>query len=503
MSGWVGRTAGPLSVAGMEACWLAGGLWLVEQRVALGVPPWWVLAGLPAAFAVWRLSRPLGRRWRAGVGVGAGLVWTVAMVLLAGVPGLEPIGHARMAAAIAALGVLKGGPTPSQLAAAAAAAAWVCGLRTAAKPIDLERVLGEFQLGLMLFFIVLFCAAQWDLALTLISPTLVLFFLFFLGGAAITQGLGRGGWLHSGFRGPWVAVVAGHAVLVLGAGAALAAAVTPEALALVLAGVKAVWDAVTGLIAALIAFLVRFLPQPDMGAHPPLGGGAGAAPETGSVPDLLRIPDLIRSIAQFLVGAFWVGLFALSLWRIAGEVAAWLRRQAAGTDGAEIEVIPGALRQDLLRALRWLRVRLSRWWGRLRGALGAPPVAGPSPPEIAAVRRTYRQLLRWAAAGDGRTKPRASSLPGSAPGGPRQARISSASPGLMNACATATKPRRPKPSRGLRCAWRMWENRGCGRPVRIEKRRADEGRVGRDGGRHPGGGGRVSAQFGAGGDRAA
>ncbi len=389
MSGRAARAAGPLSVGGMEACWLAGALWLVEQRVALGVPLWWILAGLPAAFAAWRSTRPLGRRWRAGVGVGAGLVWTAALVLLAGDPGPDPVGRARMAAAIAALGVLKGGPTPSQIAAAAAAAAWVCGIRTAAKPIDLGRILGEFQFGLMLLLVVLFCAAQWDLALTLISPTLVVFFLFFLGGAAITQGLGRGGWLHGSFRGPWVAVAAGHTLLVLVAGAALAAAVTPEALALVLAGVKALWDVVTGLIAAVIAFLVRFLPQPDMGVHPPLGGGAGPAPETGSVPELLRIPDLIRSIAQFLVGAFWVGLFALSLWRIAAEVAAWLRRQATGTDDAEIEVIPGALRQDLRRVLRWLRERLARWWGRLGGAFGLIRAAETSAPEIAAVRRIY------------------------------------------------------------------------------------------------------------------
>jgi hypothetical protein len=390
----------------MEACWLASGLWLAERRAAAGtLPVGWVLAGLPAAFALWRLTRGLGRRLQAGVGIGAGLVWTLAVVLIADPQGPAPIDPGRLAAAIAALGTLAGGAVPGQLAAAAAAAAWACGIRVAAKPIDLEGVLAEFQLGLLVFLIVLFCAAQWDLALGRFTPAVVVFFLSFLCGAAVSQGLARGGWLHGSFRGPWLAVVAGHAALALGAGALLAAAVTPEALALVLAGLGAVWDAVTDLLAALMAFLARILPQPDMGVHPPFGGGGGGAPEPGNAPDLWRIPDLIRSVVQFLVAGLWAGLFGLALWRIAGQVAAWLRRQAAGGDGAEIEVISGALGDDLRRVLRWLQARLSRWLGRLRRAIGRGGPAKRSSPGAASVERIYRRLLAWSAAGGCRRGP--------------------------------------------------------------------------------------------------
>jgi hypothetical protein len=148
-------------------------------------------------------------------------------------------------------------------------------------------------------------------------------------------------------------------------------------------------------VVRFIAFLARLIPQPEIKPYP-AGGGAGSAPrDPSAVADLLQIPDYVRRIAAFIVAAFWVVLFGVCLWRMASQVAAWLRRQMNAPDGAEVETLRGAWRQDLRRLLR----RLRGWFVWLGYALGRRGAADPLPEEAAAVRRLYRSLLAWSAAG--------------------------------------------------------------------------------------------------------
>jgi hypothetical protein len=84
---------------------------------------------------------------------------------------------------------------------------------------------------------------------------------------------------------------------------------------------------------------------------------------------------------------------------VASQIAAWLRRQVNDLDTAQVESLPGSFRQDLLRLLRYLRRRIAGWVGWLGYAIGRRLPKNAMPDESMAVRRMYRGLLAWSAAG--------------------------------------------------------------------------------------------------------
>jgi hypothetical protein len=104
-------------------------------------------------------------------------------------------------------------------------------------------------------------------------------------------------------------------------------------------------------------------------------------------------------MAAWLVSAFWVVLFAVCLWRMASQIAGWLRRQMNGMEGAQIETFPGSFRQDVLRWLRYICRRVAGWMDWLSYAIGRKTLTEATPAETAAVRRVYRRLLSWSAGG--------------------------------------------------------------------------------------------------------
>jgi len=170
-------------------------------------------------------------------------------------------------------------------------------------------------------------------------------------------------------------------------------------LKLALGFLETIWDTLIEWVVRLIAFLVRLIPQPEIKAHPMGGGGASVPLDPSTIANLLQIPDYVRRIAGFIVAAFWIVLFGVCLWRMASQIAAWLRRQMNDLDDAEVETLRGAFRQDLRRLLRRLRRRLKGWIAWLGYALGRRPMADSLSAEAAAVRRLYRSLLAWSAAG--------------------------------------------------------------------------------------------------------
>jgi hypothetical protein len=84
---------------------------------------------------------------------------------------------------------------------------------------------------------------------------------------------------------------------------------------------------------------------------------------------------------------------------MASQIAVWLRRQLNDLDGAEVETLRGAFRQDVRRLLSRVLRRLRGWIAWLGYALGRRPMTDLLPAEAAAVRRVYRSLLAWSAAG--------------------------------------------------------------------------------------------------------
>ncbi len=394
------RGTGALFAGGMEACWMICGLWLLEARAAPGaLPVFELMLGVPLAFAMWRVTRALSPSLRFSAGLAGGVTWALLLVLWSTFPDEALPEPAWITGAAGRLFQRQGAPNPIQLTALAAAATWTGGLRLGTVRIGSEQLLGEFQFGLPILFFIFFCAAQWDAALPGTAAAVFCFFTLFLLGMAAARGGDAGGWMKGPARARWLFALACNAALVLGAGLLLTATVTPEAIKLVLDGLQALWDAVIEGVVRFIAFLARWIPQPEIRSHP-MGGGVGPGPQNpAAVAELLKIPDYVRQAAAFLVSAFWVALFGVCLWRMASQVAAWLRRQLNDLDGAEVETLRGGFRQDLRRLLYRVGCRLRGWIAWLRCALGRGPVSDSLPAEAAAVRRLYRNLLVWSAAG--------------------------------------------------------------------------------------------------------
>jgi hypothetical protein len=393
----VPETAAPLFIGGMEACWMIGILWLVESRVTPGeLPVPWTMLGVPFAFVLGRLVQAISSPRRIAAVLTAGLAWILVLTRISEFA--APAESAGWTGLVSGLFQLRGGPTPLQITALAAAAAWAAGLRLSARPVDFEQILSEFQFGLLALLGVFFCAAQWGIALPALPPVVLIFFILFQLGMAAARSRDTGGWLESEARAPWLAALVFNVALVVGAGLLLTAIVSPGALALILRFLEAGWDIMTEWVIRFIAFLARLIPQPEIKSAA-IGGGAGPSPQAPhSIPDLLSIPDYVRRIAAWLVSAFWVVLFAVCLWRVASQLAGWLRRRMNDMEGAEIEIVPGSFRQDLRRLLRWIRQRIAGWRAWVRFAIRRKSELQAMPAETAAVRRVYRALLAWSAA---------------------------------------------------------------------------------------------------------
>lgn len=394
------RGTGALFAGGMEACWMVGGLWLLETRAAAGaLPVPWVMIGLPLAFTLWRLTRALSPFLRLAAGLAGGVVWALVLITFCAFPVDALPEPAWVAGPAGRLFQRQGAPNPIQLTALAAVATWVGGLRLATMRVGFDRLLSEFQFGLPILLFIFFCAAQWDAVLPAPGTVVFAFFTFFLLGMAAARGGDAGGWLRGRTRARWLAALVFNTALVLGVGLILTAAVTPEALKLALGCLLALWDTMVEWVVWFIAFLARLIPAPEIKTYP-MGGGAGPAPQAPSaIADIMQIPDYVRRVAAFIVAAFWVVLFGVCLWRMASQIAAWLRRQMNDLDGAEVETLRGAFRQDVRRLLIRVLRRLRGWIAWLGYALGRRPMTDLLPAEAAAVRRLYRRLLAWSAAG--------------------------------------------------------------------------------------------------------
>ena len=287
------RGTGALFAGGMEACWMVGGLWLLETRAAAGaLPVPWVMIGLPLAFTLWRLTRALSPFLRLAAGLAGGVVWALVLITFCAFPVDALPEPAWVAGRAGRLFQRQGAPNPIQLTALAAVATWVGGLRLAAMRVGFDRLLSEFQFGLPILLFIFFCAAQWDAVLPAPGTVVFAFFTFFLLGMAAARGGDAGGWLRGRTRARWLAALVFNTALVLGVGLILTAAVTPEALKLALGCLQALWDAMVEWVVWFIAFLARLIPAPEIKTYP-MGGGAGPAPQAPSaVADLHANPGL-------------------------------------------------------------------------------------------------------------------------------------------------------------------------------------------------------------------
>lgn len=394
-----GAAAERLAAAALEACWLGTGLALLAPRLAPGAPaPALLLAGLPLAWGLGRAAFRLSAARRLPLLLSGTAIYLATALATWGAADGGGTGG-RLLSAAASLTRIADGPNAAQLALGAAGLTWACGLRLAARPAAPGRLVAEFQFGLLVLGLLFFVAVQAGVALAGMGPTAALFFTVFLVGAAAA----RAPQAAAGAPAPRAAAAVA-VVLVLSIGALIAAVVTPELVAAVVAGLMELGSVVAAQIARFFRWLAALLPPPEIAPGAASTGGAMPAPPGGSLPDLLRIPEGLRRAAGLLVAGFWIVLIALSLWRIAAELAAWLARRAAGDGEARVARLEGGLLQELRRLAAWFADRIGGLVRRLRRRAGRAPKR-PAPAGAQAVRRRYRRLLAWAARRGCRRRP--------------------------------------------------------------------------------------------------
>jgi hypothetical protein len=377
----VHQLAGTLAIGGMQACWALVLFALVRARAGMPeLSPLWPAAGALLGATVWRLSvsrRPAGRR---GVRLTGGLAWALAAGLAATPADSATVDSTGLAAAAVAL------------------AAWAWGCRLATVRFRFDLVLREFQLGVVVLLVASALAAHWGVALPGMPLATCGFFLLFAGAAAAAVGQGAGRWLNAGPRGVWLLLAAANGAAVIACGLLATLAVTPEALQAVSGVLAAGWEAVSERLRTFMAGLAGLFQASGTVTVRPVGPGAAAPPPPTLFHEILRLPEWLRGSAEAATLLIWAVLVAVAVWRTVSQVADWIRRRAAEIEGAEIERVPGAFRQDLLRLLHRLRTwaKATFEWGRAR--LGIRVAADAESSEAATVRRVYRRLLAWSAA---------------------------------------------------------------------------------------------------------
>ncbi|MEJ5358245.1 MAG: DUF4129 domain-containing protein [Desulfobacterales bacterium] len=385
-----GARLAAMFAAGIELSWMSLALRLTESwPVFAGIPPAWVLGGLPLAFALRTVTGRLRPRLSVAAAGAGGLLWAAgaARLFLAATAGGPPPGEAL--------------PNPgwaAGLVAAAAIGIWGAGLRLAGFRPGPGHLLAEFQLGVLVLLAVFLLAAPERRPLPGAEASVAALFLCFFLGAALLQGRQAGLSRPQVGSSSWAAFAAGNGVLILAAGVLLAVAARPEWVQAGIDAASRAASAAAGWFRALIAWLDSLLPRPEPS---PLRGVVGAAPVDRPPPaviELFRFPETLRRVAAFLVVSFWLALFALCLWRLTAEVTHRLLRGPRGGPEENGERLPFSLREALRRLLsragRFLE-RTARRLGFLRGR-GRP--AADAAPSAAIVRRIYRELLDRAAA---------------------------------------------------------------------------------------------------------
>jgi hypothetical protein len=380
-------------IAGLEACWLYALLHLLHAKIGAAAPGAGILGfyALSYAYHAWI---PWPRRRRLLRELTGWLLWAVLLF------GWTAFAHAVQGG--------WAGPPLSRtlavfawpaglLATAAAGGLWFMGRRLGSLGTDFALCLGEFQFGLAMLVTIYYADAQFGIPLEPLLPLTVLYFVLGLTGLSISrEEVGTGHTDGAPQRGRFGPLAASLGIILLMA-FWIFFVITPDLLARGLSVIVEIGRAFIRVLAWLIGFLASLFPAPDTGpiqTPPPMG-----SPKHGDALDLahwLVMPESVRMVGRILVGAAWIILFLLPLWRISTDILQWLRKRAGFTQGSESEALKGAFREDLLRIIGAIREKFLALVRCFR------PRAGRAALDFgtAGVRQAYRLLLGWAAAAE-------------------------------------------------------------------------------------------------------
>ncbi|MCK9356237.1 MAG: DUF4129 domain-containing protein [Dehalococcoidia bacterium] len=380
----------PLVLLGMQACWLGAWLAVVESRVpgSHAITPA-VLGFLPAGMVAFPLLRQLPvRRLTAEV-----LYWALWCLLAAVVarlllspetPWTDPAW--LVALPRAAIRFIFETHPAEMLVLVGTGVAWHLGRRPMAGTPDYGRLLGDFQFGLVL----LLTAFLVSRAVNAGSDGQVLlalaFFALSLTGVALSRGEEGGNAATLIARKHFSSSLLSFVAIVSLAGLLASVAVTPEVISAVVDAVRYVLH----LVERGMAFVASLIPAPDVEPAEP------AAPATGDDSSLLEfyrslpVSVLLKRVLYLLYVAMIVGMLLFGLWRLCGQILAWLRRRSMSA-GIEMESLDTGFLSDLLALMRWIETRIQHLFRRLAELAGRS--GGAAAPTVASL---YADLLRWA-----------------------------------------------------------------------------------------------------------
>jgi hypothetical protein len=247
---------------------------------------------------------------------------------------------------------------------------WWCGRRLSFIQIESSTVFSEFQFSMAIFLIILFIESHWDGQTLRLVPVILAFFLFSLFGMAAAHGQDARGWITSIYRNHWLGFLVFYVVLIMAAGLFLGAVIKPDLLKIMVSILQTAWEWVASIISELIAFLMSLFPGSDYGSVPPMVSKPIPEMEPSVFVKLFRIPESVRKVSGFIMACIWIGLILLALWRVSTQIFEWLRQRLANGEGAEVETISGAFKEDLIRLFKGVIKLLSKWMGLLGWPFG-------------------------------------------------------------------------------------------------------------------------------------
>jgi len=386
---------GALCVAaiGIEGCWLYALLALLNEQVAdehlsiLGI-----LLLYPLSFGLNGLLRRL--RWPSACLRGISwLAWLAGMLLIVKIQLFGSLAWSDTAWLLAvprAIAEVIYTFKPELLILISTGVIWWLSRRLAYLKVNFAALVSEFQFGLFILVITFFSASQIGVDIAHSVYLIVAFFFFALLGISVAHALEGTSWLSGLYQGHWSGLLLASIGLVLILGFLISLVVTPELLQLFLAALKWIW----GLIMSVVAFIASLFPEPGPAEPPPaMPPMPGMEPSEGF--KLWTMPESLRSGLRIGLNILMGGFFLFALWRSCSGIFGWLRHKMAGMAGAEFEPLPGAFRADFLGLLKRILSKLLGLRLPFRQRTRTKAVI----PEVASVRRIYRQVMRWAAAG--------------------------------------------------------------------------------------------------------
>ena len=275
--------------------------------------------------------------------------------------------------------------TAELLLSLGSAAAWYLGSRLTTGPVSYERLLGQFQLGIVMLFTALLVSYGFESLLPRAGLLVVCFFAVALTGISSArsaeQRASNGGPSHI------TTSVVTLVVMVSGIGILIGAIATPGLIDTLIGAAKYV----THLLGEAVAYVASLIPQPEY---------TPAEPEVSSTGDDSALREFYKSLPvsailrrALFIGwlAIVLGLLFIALWRLCSVLLERLRRLQAGS-GEERESLDSGLLADLVALFLALQNRVDTLVRRLRTAI--QQLSGKREP--ASARTVYLRFSSWA-----------------------------------------------------------------------------------------------------------